>query len=438
MKPSHPAQPLPVRSQGRRRFLKTGIKGILLAGLAPQFVRTPLRGARAPSNRLTMGCIGLGVHGHQVNLMSFLQHDDCRVTAVCDVEAMRLEKCRNLVDEHYGAKGCRAERDFRELIAADDIDTIIISTPDHWHVPMAVRALEAGKKVFCEKPTLTIAEGRLLAETLKRTGGFFATALEDRSVIHYHKIAEAVRNGAIGKLERIFVGLPTSRAFPKEAPAPVPENLDFKLWLGPAPERAFVPSLTDPRVWRQIRDFSGGTLTDWGAHMIDTANVANFAEDTGPVEAEGEGQIPPDSLNTVPLTYHLRYAYANGVTMEVKSDVPSIRCEGTEGWVGNRGWRGQLQASDLDTYRRVYDPATNKIWPRWENEHRDFLDAVRDNRPPMYTAEALQRLSTSMHIGAIAMELGRRVRWDPATEAFPSDEAANALRSRPTYSAWEA
>ncbi len=424
-------------SSGRRTFLKTGLRGILAAGLAPQFLRTPLWGASAPSKQLTMGFIGVGTHGREVNLKSFLQHEDCRVVAVCDVFADRREQARKLVDDHYGTSGCAMIADFRELIARRDIDVVVITTPDHWHTPMAIRALEAGKKVFCEKPTLTIAEGRLLVDTVKRTGGFFATALEDRSVIHYHKIAEVVRNGAIGKLKHIEVGLPISRAFPKQAPAPVPEGLDFKLWLGPAPAREYVPTLTDPSTWRQIRDFSGGTLTDWGAHLIDTANVANFAEDTGPVEAEGEGVIPPDSLNTVPLSYNLRYTYANGVTMTVKSDVPSIRCEGTEGWVGNRGWRGQLQASDLNLYRREYDPATNKLWPRWENEHRDFLDAVRDNRPPMYTAEALHRLSTSMHIGAIAMELGRKVRWDPATESFPGDTAANALRSREASASWE-
>jgi len=421
----------------RRSFLKTGLGGILAAGLTPQFVPSTLWGAGAPSRKLTLGCIGVGTHGHQVNLMSFLQHDDCRVVAVCDVFADRRARSKQVVDAHYGNTGCAMVADFRELIARADIDAVVISTPDHWHTPMALRALEAGKKVFCEKPTLTIAEGRLLADTVKRTGGFFATGLEDRSVIHYHKIAEAVRNGAIGRLERIVVGLPVGKAFPTQAPVGVPEGLDFKMWLGPAPRREYVPTLTEPDVWRQIREFSGGILTDWGAHLIDTANVANFAEDTGPVAVEGRGEIPPGCLNSVPLTFRLNYTYANGVKMEVKSDVPSIRCEGTDGWVGNRGWRGQLEASDLEIYRRVYDPATSRIWPRWENEHRDFLDAIRGERAPTYTAEALHRLSTSMHIGAIAMELGRPVRWDPATESFIGDAAANALRSRELNTSWE-
>jgi predicted dehydrogenase len=434
---SHPASiRVRRRETGRRSFLHSGVRGILAAALAPQFLPGTAWGAQAPSRKITLGCIGLGTHGHGVNLMAFLQQDDCRVTAVCDVFADRRERSRQTVDDHYHARGCAVHADFRELIARDDLDVVVISTPDHWHVPMALRALAAGKKVFCEKPTLTIAEGRLLADTVRQRGSTFATGLEDRSVIHYHKMAEAVRNGAIGKLRHIAVGLPTSKAFPAEPSAPVPDGLNYDLWLGPAAERPYSPSLTQPSVWRQIRDFSGGTLTDWGAHLMDTAQVANFAEDSGPVTVEGQGAIPPNSLNSVPLTYALQYTYANGVTMEVKSDVPSIRFEGSEGWVGNRGWRGQLEASDLDIYRRVYDPATNRIWPRPANEHRDFLDAIRDRRPPTYTADALHRLSTAMHLGSIAIQLGRRLHWDPVKERF-DDPAANALLTRPARTSWE-
>lgn len=420
----------------RRAFLKSGLAGILAAGVVPRMLSSRLLGADAPSKKITLGCIGVGKHGLGVNLNSFLHEDDCRVIAVCDVFKSRRIRAQEVVNKHYGTGDCAEIADFRALIARSDIDAVVISTPDHWHVPMAMMALDAGKFVFCEKPTLTIAEGRALADAVAKRRAVFATGLEDRSLIHYHKLAEVVRNGGIGKLERIKVGLPAKPIFPKEEPAPVPDDLNYDLWLGPAPFRPYTPSLTDDQVWRQIRDFSGGSLTDWGAHLIDTAQVGNFAENSGPVAVAGEGVIPPDSMNTVPRDYDLTYTYENGVTMEVNSGSTSIRFEGSAGWVAINGWTGPLEASDMNLFRRTYDPGANKIWSRPNREHRDFLDAIRTGRPPMYTAEALHRLSTVMHIGAISMELHRPLRWDPKTESF-DDPKANELRQRPSREDWK-
>jgi predicted dehydrogenase len=410
----------------RRVFLRSGIASMLAAGLAPRLASAP-----APSSRITLGFIGVGAHGHGVNLLSFLQQDDCRVLAVCDVLAGRREQSKTAVNAHYGNSDCSAHRDFREVLARPDIDAVVISTPDHWHVSMSLLALAAGKHVFCEKPTLTIAEGRELADAVARSGRMFATGLEDRAVIHYHMLAEAVRNGAIGELRHVRVGLPEKPVFPVVPASAPPADLDFDLWLGPAPERPYFPGLTDAQVWRQIRDFSGGSLTDWGAHLLDTVQVANFSEDSGPVAVEGSGVIPPDAVNTVPQRYQLRYRYANGVTVDVESGPIVLRFEGTTGWVGNRGWSGPMEASDLALLKRKYDPATNRLWPRRPREQRDFLDCLREGKPPMYPAEALHRLSTMLHLGAIAMELGRPLRWDPQGEAFQNDPEANALRSRP-------
>lgn len=421
----------------RRSLLKSGLPGILALGLAPRIVPASVIGPRPPSSRITLGCIGVGAHGLGVNLQSFLHEPEaCRVVAVCDVFASRRRKARELVDRTYGTTGCAEYGDFRAVLARPDIDAVVISTPDHWHVPMAKLAIAAGKMVFCEKPTLTITEGRELADLVAQRGAFFATGLEDRAVIQYHKLAEVVRNGGIGELRRIAVQLPTKPVYPRENPAPVPEDLNYELWLGPAPFRPYSPRLTDAQVWRQIRDFSGGSLTDWGAHLVDTAQVANFAELSGPVSVEGTGNIPSDSLNSVPHTYRLTYGYANGVTMEVTSGGIGIRCEGTAGWVGNRGFAGKLEASDMEVFRRTYDPATNRIWPRRPREHRDFLESVQTGRPPMYTAEALHRLSSTLHLGAIAMELGRRLTWNPQTEDFVGDSAASALRTRASRTEW--
>lgn len=342
-----------------------------------------------------------------------------------------------MVDEHYGTTGCSEIADFRELLARRDIDVAVISTPDHWHVVMAQMALAAGKMVFCEKPTMTIVEGRELADDVAKRKALFAAGLEDRSVIQYHKLAEVVRNGGIGKLQRVKVGLPTKPVFPREEPATVPADLNYEMWLGPAPYRPYTPSLTDAQVWRQIRDFSGGALTDWGAHLVDTAQVANFSENSGPVAVTGRGVIPSNSINTVPQTYELTYTYANGVIIEVISSDVSIRFEGTDGWVGSKGWQGRLEGSDVNVFRKTYDPATNKIWPRRPREHRDFLDSIKTGQPPMYTAEALHRLSTTLHLGAIAMELGHPLKWDPVGELFPDDAKANALRTRPRREDWK-
>jgi len=429
---SSPAHPV-----SRRSFLNTGLGLAVAAAVAPQVVSSRVLGQNSPSKRVTLGFIGVGAHGFGVNLKSFLQLDDCQVVAVCDVWPDRMKRARDAVNEQYGNNDCAMIADFRALLARKDIDAVVISTPDHWHVTMSLMALAAGKPVLCEKPTLTIEEGRRLATAVKKSGLLFATALEDRAVQKYHMLAEAVRNGAIGKLQRIHVGLPEKPVFPKEDPVPVPAGFNYELWLGPAPYRPYSPTLTDAQVWRQIREFSAGSLTDWGAHLVDTAQVANFAEESGPVAVKGTGVIPTNSINTVPQTYHLEYEYKNGVTLDVKSGQVFIRLEGSDGWVSCQGWEGQMDASNREIFRRKYDPKTNKIWPRRPREQRDFLDCLKNGQPPMYTAEALHRLSSALHIGAISLELGRPVKWDPVKETFKGDKAANALRSRSERKDWQ-
>ena len=207
--------------------------------------------------------------------------------------------------------------------------------------------------------------------------------------------------------------------------------------LGPAAEKPYSPSRPEPQGWRNIRDYSGGKLTDWGAHLLDTAQVANFAELSGPIEVDGKGVIPPNAMNTVPATWNIKYTYGNDVIMHVTSSQPSIRFLGSDGWVGNTGWRGRLLGSDVDIFRKEYTPAENKIWPMPPTEHRNFLDCVRSRKMTTYHPEALHRLSTVMHLGAISMELGRKLKWNPEAEAFEDDAAANKLRSRESRDDWQ-
>ena len=412
----------------------------LLAGAAPLIVAPRVLGADgtvAPSRRITMGFIGLGVHGLGYNLANFLQHDDAQIVAVCDVFASRRRKARETVDAKYGTKGCREYADFRELLADPGIDAVCISTPDHWHVPIAMMALDAGKDVMCEKPTLTIAEGRALVEKVAEKKAVYQVGLEDRSTSHYHKLAQLVRNGAVGDLRRITAGLPSGKPFPKEEPAPAPDDLNYKMWLGPAPFHPYTPNRTHHEYWRQIRDYSGGMLTDWGAHLLDTAQVANFAEASGPVSVEGKGTYAQNSLATMPVEFEVTYRYANGVELLAKSGGVMLRFEGDKGWIGNDGWLGGLKASDPGLLRIAIPPGQDKIWPRPAGEHRNFLDCVASRAATTYTAEAGQRLSTLLHLGNISVELGRKLAWDPATESFPGDDAANALRSRVSSEDWK-
>ncbi len=428
-----------VRSRGVSR------RGVLRAGLAlavgGPLVVSPrvlgVDGKAPPSERVRLGFIGVGGHGWGYNLKSFLQQKDAEVVAVCDVFADRRERAVRTVAEQAGQKGAKAYEDFRQLLADPNVDAVCISTPDHWHVPMSMMAVEAGKDVMCEKPTLTIAEGRGLVELVERKKAVYQVGLEDRSIVYYHKLAEWCRNGAIGRLKTMRVWLPAGEVFAKEEPAPVPKGLNWEMWQGPAPEHPYTPTRTGEQQWRNIRMYAGGKFADWGAHLIDTAQIANFAELSGPVEVEGTGDVPPDAMTTMPVRYSLKYRYANGVEMIVETGNPSLRFEGTDGWVGNKGWRGPLEASSKEILHTKYEPEKSKMWPRPPGEHRDFLDCVKSRKATTYPAEHGQRLSTVMHIGNIAIELGRKLTWDPGAEAFVNDEGANRLRSRESREDWK-
>ena len=424
----------------RRTFLKT-----LTAGAVgfPYFVRSSAlgkAGAVAPSNRITIGCIGVGDHGTGVNLKNFLANDDARVLAVCDVETKHRERARHLVNAKYANEDCAAYNDFREVLARADIDAVMISTPDHWHVLMSLMAVKAGKDVCCEKPTLTIRGGGILADAVRRYGRVYQTSTEDRSIFVYHRMAELVRNGRIGKLQTIHVKLPGGHSIrgghekiPKSQP--VPDGFDYEMWLGPAPEAPY----TAARIhwnWRWILDYSGGQLTDWGAHQVDTAQWGNNTENTGPIEIDGKGIFPDDGLYNTATDYHIVYKYANGVTLIIESGGRDIRFEGTEGWVGNRGWRGKLEASSEKIANSVIGPEELHLYTCAAGEHRNFLDCVKSRRDPYFPVETGHRCCSVMHLGNISMMLGRKLKWDPEKEIFPNDPDANRMLSRQMRSPW--
>jgi len=312
----------------------------------------------------------------------------------------------------------------------------MISTPDHWHVPISIAAAKAAKDVECEKPTLTVEEGRVLCETMKRYNRIFQWSTEDRSVDVYHRMCELVRNGRIGKVHTIRVELPSGPDTQgNPAPMPVPDGFDYDFWLGPAPWAPYTKDRCHG-TFRYILDYSGGVLTDWGAHLLDGAQWGNDTEHTGPVEVEGKGEFWRDGLYNTAKEYRIEYKYANDVKLTVTSGTPSLRFEGTEGWIGNRGWRAKLQANPKSILDSVIGPNEIHLYTCRAGEQRNFLDCVKSRKDCYFPPEIGHRCFTIAHIGNISMLLGRKLRWDPEKEQFINDEQANRMLSRSMRSPW--
>lgn len=419
----------------RRSFLRRSAGLAVVPYIVPAAVLGK-DGGVAPSEKIVVGCIGMGGHGVARNLKMYLGQPDAKVVAVCDVDGGRLNHAEKTVNDQYGDKGCAAYKDFRKIIERKDIDTVMISTPDHWHTLMSVMAAKAGKDVQCEKPTLTIDEGKILVKTIRRYGTVFQTSTEDRSERIYHRMAELVRNGRIGKLQKITVKLPLQPNGPGDpTPQPVPEDLDWEMWLGPAP---FAPYTKD-RVhfnFRWIWDYSGGILCDWGTHLFDTAQWANNSELTGPVEIEGKGTWWEGGLYNTPKEYHVDYTYANGVKMTCDHGGTSIRFEGTDGWIESPHWLGEIKASNPKILESKIGPEEVHLYTNTAGEHRDFLDCVKTRKDPYFPVDKGHRVATICHLGNVALKLGRKMNWDPEKEVFVDDDEANRMLSRPMRSPW--
>jgi len=434
----------------RRTFLKDSLGAITSAALlSSAVVPASVFGANAPGNRVTVGMIGMGRQAYYSNVKSFLSFPDVQVIAVCDADAWRLENGRNAVEQHYAKgqpsgtfRGCTVYRDFRDLLARADIDAVMIFTPDHWHAPMAIAAARAGKDISCEKPlTLSIAEGRVLSDTVQRYHRVFRTDSEFRSHACFQRACELVLNGRIGELHTIRTGVPAGDvAGPPEPTMPVPEELDYDMWLGPAPLAPYTENRVHPRRsyerpgWMRVRDYCEGMVTNWGAHLNDIAQWGNGTERTGPVEVEGTGQYPGDGLWEVLLSFEIQYRYANGVRLLYNVSRPYIRFEGSEGWIeadyDTRGLKAQ-PASILNS-----SSGANEIHLPLKDEKRDFIDAVKTRGQTLADAEVGHRTTSLCQLGHIAIQMGRKLTWDPEKERFANDEAANRLLGRPLRSPW--
>jgi predicted dehydrogenase len=439
----------------RREFLRRTTHAAL-AATAPMIVPgrvLGLDGGVAPSNRITIGFIGTGRQAYYANIPGFLHQPDAQALVVCDVDQWRMNQARERIEQHYGEradsgayKGCVMVDDWREVIARDDVDAVMISTPDHWHVIQVIAAVNAGKDVSCEKPlTRSIAEGRKMVEAVQRTHRVFCTDSEFRTYRWNRMTATMARNGKFGRLQRIITLVPPDPTLVTAPDMPVPEELNYDLWQGPALEKPYTEKRVHPRHetkgrpgWLCIRDYADGIMANWGAHWNDIAMWAMDTEKTGPVEVEAKGTFPPKgNFWNVVLEMEARCRFANGVELVCKTGKPGIRFEGTQGWAEIK-YPGDITIFNEDLL--TWEPGPNEIkLPSMTTEKRDFLDAVKSRTQPQYDAEGGHRVNSLAHLANASMDLGGRVlKWDPVKETVIGDDEANdVLQPKPLRAPWK-
>ena len=422
----------------RRRFLKGAAASAGAGLLLPAVVPSSVFGAEAPSNRITMGCIGVGGRGTW-NLRNFIGRSEVRLLAVCDVDRSHAVRAKQAVDGRYGGADCGLYHDFRDLLARDDIDAITVCTPDHWHALVTIAAAKAGKDIYCEKPLVnTVAEGRAVCDAVNRYGRVLQTGSHERSTYSIRFACELVRNGRVGKLHTIWVNLPVSAhqtQIPPQPVMPVPAGFDYDRWLGPAPWAAYTRRRCHGS-FRYILDYSGGEMTDRGAHVIDIAQLGNGTDDTGPVRFSGTGWAPTDGLFDTFMKYHFECTYAGGVKLIGRSVEPrGIKFEGTDGWVFVHIHGGRLESEPASILKERVGSGEFHIGYS-VGHHQDFLNAIRSRQRTIAPPEVGNRTAAICHLVNIALLTGRELTWDPDNERIVGDSGAAAMLARPGREPW--
>lgn len=436
------------RTLSRREFLRAVGKTSLSvgAGLAlPNLFLNRTRAATGqnPSELIRIGFIGVG--GQGTSNLNALRKIAATV-AVCDVDKTHLTAAKAAVEKANGST-CAAYSDYRKLLEDKSIDAVCIGTPDHWHTLPAIHACEAGKDVYCEKPlTLTIAEGQALVKVAARTKRIVQTGSQQRSDDKFLKAAEYVRNGRLGKIKRVLVGLTgvnyAERAKPLQVPdsAPPPE-LDYDFWLGPAPWRPYNKYRVH-YLFRFFWDYSGGQMTNWGAHHLDIAQWALGMDESGPVEIQGEGQFNAAKLFETPEEFRLTYKYASGVVVECRSPrslvselLPGKVEQAREILNGKDAFTGCIFEGEkglLYTNRNVLSAWPDSIFDEpikdsdvrlyaSKNHHQNWLECIKSRKQPICNAAVGHRSATVCHLGNIAIRTGKKIQWDPLKEQIVGD-----------------
>jgi predicted dehydrogenase len=454
------------RSMTRRGFLKRSA-AVSAAAMVPSIVPGSALGAEskaAPSERIAVGMIGVGRQAYIVNLgRQFLKMPDVQIVALCDVDRWRLNEGKKLVEDSYAKQqsagkytGCPTYDDFHEVLDRDDIDAVMISTPDHWHTPMAIAAAKAGKHVSLEKPiTRTVAEGQAIIDAMREHKRVFRVDSEMRSQQSFLRMAELVRNGRVGKIKAVRVGVPAGDNVdcPSTPDMPVPEGLNYEMWQGPAPrapytqERVHPPKQFGRPGWMRVLYYCDGMITNWGTHFCDVAQWCFGTERTGPVEIEGHGVWPPSGkLWNVLKTFEVTYRFADGTPFYYENtrnpDVSGalgpcsayVKFEGTEGWIyGAFGGPAELRFKSEPGSILTSKIGPDEIRFPLKSDKQDFIDAVKAGGRTLEDEEVGHRTTSLCHLGHIAIHLDQKLKWDPDKERFIHNDAANAYLNKPIH-----
>jgi predicted dehydrogenase len=441
--------------------------GAAAAAGFPTIVPASVFGATAPSNRINVGAIGVGRISRGHDLPGIWQFDQARIMAVCDLDAKRVEEGKTLINGYYSKKtgkpydGVTGYHNYHELLANKDIDAVVISTPDHQHAILAVDAVHARKDVYLQKPaSLTIAEGRAMSNAVMASGQILQVGSQQRSWKQFHRACELVRNGRIGEIKHVEIGLPGDPSGPDAPVMPIPANLNYDAWLGSTPEVYYTEIRVHPQDgfsrpgWLRCEQFGAGMITGWGAHHVDTAHWGMNTEYTGPVEIWGTAEFPTQGLWNVHGKFLTHAVYANGVTMDISGDFPNgIKFYGSEGWVfvtrdemvtptdpggksgGKSGGKAEappqpLVASNPKILDSVIGPDEIHLYES-ADQHGNWLECIKSRKAPIAPAEIGHRACSTCLIHHIAMKTKRKLFWDPVKEHFKNDDDANCMLSRP-------
>lgn len=450
-------------SVSRRAFLDLSLKSSLataaFAGGFPSIVPASVFGKNAPSNRINIAAIGTGRISRGHDMPGVWKYDNALIMAVCDVDSNRANAAKQLVNEYYTQKtgkdydGVKVYTDYRELLNNKDIDAVLVSTPDHWHAPIVINSVRAGKDVYMQKPaSLTIEEGRKMADAVKKSGRIVQVGSQQRSMSQFRYAAELVRNGRIGQLKTVYVGLPGDPSGDTELEMPIPKNLNYDMWLGTTPEVYYTEKRVHPHVgfdrpgWLRCEQFGAGMITGWGSHHIDCAHWAMNTEHTGPVEIWGRADFPKSGLWNVHGIFRTEAQYANGVRMIVTNEIANgIRFEGTEGWIFVSRGDASVTTSDpiaKQNAAKALDASNPKIIQSEiganeihltvsKDHHGNWLESIVSKKDPIAPAEVGHRSCTTCLLHHAAMKLQRKLFWNPEKELFINDIEANKLLSRP-------
>lgn len=445
----------------RRKFISDSMTVAAGSFVLPTIIPSSVMGKNPPSDKINIGQIGFGRIAMTHDLAETLNYDVARIVAVADFDSNRVAKGKQFIENFYTKKTGKAGYvdvktygDYREIIADKTIDAVMISTPDHWHSQPAIEAALAGKDIYVQKPTsLTIKEGRFLSDIVKKQKVILQVGTQQRAMPQFRIAAELVRNGRIGKLETVKIGLPGDPSGPEAAEMPVPKNLNYNGWLGSTPEAYYTEirvhpqnSLTDRPGWLRCEQFGAGMITGWGQHHFDSAAWGMDTELTGPVSIESVAQFPKSGLWDVHGDFMAKAEYKNGITMLTSGGYPNgVRYEGTEGWIfvtrgdytasptdpvaANRNLKA-LEASDPKILKSVIKENEIHLY-KIDNQHGNWLDCIKSRKEPISPVEIGHRACTVCLITHIAMKLERKLTWNPDKEQFVNDNEADSMLSRP-------